>query len=279
MPVVEITPAVRAGDGERMLIIAGPCQIESLDLCLEVAQHLKTCCAGLPVNLVFKSSFDKANRTSVGSQRGLGLKEGLKVLAQVKERTGLPVLTDVHSAEQAGPVAEVADALQIPAFLCRQTDLLLAAGRTGRAVHVKKGQFLAPEDMRYVAEKIASTGNRRILLCERGSCFGYRDLVVDMRSLIIMAQSGYPVIFDATHSVQTMGGGAGQSSGQREFILPLARAAAAAGVAGLFFECHPDPENAPSDGAVMLPLPQAEDLIRQVCAIACQCLRFGQGPK
>lgn len=265
---VEITPSVRVGRGEDLLLISGPCQIESLDHALFMASALMEACRDLPIQLVYKSSFDKANRTSLKGKRGLGIDEGLKILAQVKKETGLPLLTDVHTPEQAAIAAEVVDIVQTPAFLCRQTDLLLAAGETGKTVNVKKGQFLAPEDMAHVAEKIASTGNHKILLCERGTCHGYRDLIVDMRSLVIMAETGYPVIFDATHSVQSMGGNGGSSGGSRKFILPLLRAAVAVGVDGIFIETHQDPDHAPSDGPSMLPLPALRPALRIFSEIA-----------
>jgi len=262
-----ITPTISVGRGQDLLLIAGPCQIESLDHCLMIADTLQKFVRGLPVNLVFKSSYDKANRTSLEGKRGLGIDAGLQILAEVKKRTGLPVLTDIHTPEQAAVAAEVVDILQTPAFLCRQTDLLLAVGRTGKAVNVKKGQFLDPHDMAHVAAKIASTGNDNLMLCERGSCFGYRDLVVDMRGLIIMAESGYPVVFDATHSVQSMGGAGGASGGNRAFIPPLMRAAVATGIDGLFIECHEEPARAPSDGASMMPLDQMKGLIESACRL------------
>lgn len=262
-----VTPTVSVGRGHDLLLIAGPCQIESLEHCLMIAETLQKYVRGLPVNLVFKSSFDKANRTSLSGKRGIGLDKGLEILAEVKKRTGLPVLTDIHSPEQASIAAEVVDVLQTPAFLCRQTDLLIAVGQTGKAVNVKKGQFLDPHDMAHVAAKIASTGNEKVMLCERGACFGYRDLVVDMRGLVIMADSGYPVIFDATHSVQSMGGAGGASGGNRSFIPPLMRAAVATGVDGLFIECHENPSVAPSDGASMMPLDQMKGLIDSACRI------------
>lgn len=265
--LVEISPSVRVGDDQKLLIIAGPCQIESRDHTLRIAEFLKRELDRFPVSLVFKSSFDKANRTSIKGARGIGMDAGLRILEEVRDTIGAPIITDVHNEEQARNVAAVADVLQIPAFLCRQTDLLLAAGATGRAIHVKKGQFLHPADMQFVAEKIASTGNNRILLCERGTCFGYRDLVVDPRSLVIMRSAGYPVIFDATHSVQQLGGSAGSSGGSRHFVQTLARAAVATGVDGVFFECHDDPDNAPSDGPCMLPLTQVVPLVTSLCRI------------
>jgi 2-dehydro-3-deoxyphosphooctonate aldolase (KDO 8-P synthase) len=235
-------------------LIAGPCQIESRAHALEVAAALREISGSSGVPVIYKSSFDKANRTSAGAARGVGMRAGLEILAEVRERTAMPVLTDVHAPEQCAPAAAAVDVLQIPAFLCRQTDLLLAAGATGKAINVKKGQFLAPWDMMHVAAKIASTGNDNILLCERGASFGYNTLVSDMRALPIMARTGYPVVFDATHSVQQPGGQGGSSGGQREFAPVLARAALAVGVAAVFIETHPDPDHAPSDGPNMIPL-------------------------
>ena len=243
------------------VLIAGPCQIESRAHALEVAHALREVGAAAGVGVVYKSSFDKANRTSVGAARGVGMGEGLAILAEVRAATGLPVLTDVHTEQQCAPAAEAVDVLQIPAFLCRQTDLLLAAGRTGRPVNVKKGQFLAPWDMAHVAAKIASTGNSNVLLCERGTSFGYKTLVTDFRALPVMARTGYPVVFDATHSVQQPGGQGASSGGQREFAPVLARAAVAVGVAAVFIECHPDPDRAPSDGANMIPLREMAGLV------------------
>ena len=220
------------------------------------------------VGLIYKTSFDKANRTSLASARGIGLKDGLPILAEVRETTGLPVLTDIHAPEQCAPVAEVVDVLQTPAFLCRQTDLLLAAGRTGKPVNVKKGQFLAPWDMQNVAAKIASTGNERILLCERGASFGYNTLIVDMRALPIMAQTGYPVVFDATHAVATPGGLGDRSGGEREFGPVLARAAAAVGIAAVFLETHQDPDHAgTAEASTMLPLKMLPELLETLIAL------------
>ncbi|GBQ64392.1 3-deoxy-8-phosphooctulonate synthase [Komagataeibacter swingsii] len=243
------------------VLIAGPCQIESLQQANEVADALHGIATKLGIGLIYKSSFDKANRTSINGARGVGMAQGLDILSQVRARFAVPVLTDVHQPDQCAPVAEVADVLQIPAFLCRQTDLLLAAGQTGAAINIKKGQFLAPWDMANVAAKVASTGNERIMLCERGTSFGYNTLVNDMRALPIMAGTGYPVIYDATHSVQQPGGLGSASGGQRVFAPILARAALAIGVAGVFIETHPDPDTAPSDGATMLPLECMEDLL------------------
>lgn len=264
---VTISSTIKVGPGEKLLLIAGPCQIESLEHCLMIGRHLLQATKNLPVSLVFKSSFDKANRTSATSARGVGVHDGLHILERVRATLGVPVLTDVHNEEQAEVAGKVVDVLQIPAFLCRQTDLLLAAGRTGKAIHVKKGQFLHPSDMKFVAEKIASTGNQNILLCERGTSFGYRDLVMDPRSLIMMRETGYPVVFDATHSVQQLGGGSGSSGGSRHYVQALARAAVAVGVDGVFIECHEDPDRAPSDGPCMLPLPQVEPLLKILCSI------------
>ena len=239
-------------------ILAGPCALESRDVALETAQELAAIARKLGVTLIFKSSFDKANRTSLSSFRGPGLDLGLQWLAEVKERTGLPVVTDIHLPEQAAPVAEVADVIQIPAFLCRQTDLLVAAAKTGRIVNVKKGQFLAPWDMRMPVEKLREAGSTTIWLTERGAAFGYNNLVVDFRSLGIMAETGCPVVFDATHSVQIPGGQGTASGGQREFVPALARAAVAAGCSGVFMEVHPDPDKALCDGPNSWPLAKAE---------------------
>jgi 2-dehydro-3-deoxyphosphooctonate aldolase (KDO 8-P synthase) len=250
---VRIGP-LEIGNDRPLTLIAGPCALESRHHALEMSQALKEIASRLGLGLIYKTSFDKANRTSHESARGLGLSAALPILAEVQATRGIPVLTDVHSAEQCAPTAEAVDVLQIPAFLCRQTDLLLAAGRTGKAINVKKGQFLAPWDMKNVAQKIASTGNERILLCERGASFGYNALVSDMRALPILAATGYPVVFDATHSVQQPGGQGTTSGGQREFVPVLARAAVAIGVAAVFVETHEDPDTAPSDGPNMVRL-------------------------
>ncbi|MCF4164626.1 3-deoxy-8-phosphooctulonate synthase [Zavarzinia compransoris] len=242
-------------------LIAGPCAMEGREHALEMASALKEICGRLGLGLIYKSSFDKANRTSVKSNRGIGLDTALSIFAEVKESLGLPVITDVHLPDQCKPVAEVVDVLQIPAFLCRQTDLLIAAGETGKAVNVKKGQFLAPWDMKNVAAKIESTGNPNTMLCERGASFGYNTLVSDMRSLPIMAETGCPVIFDATHSVQQPGGQGTTSGGDRRFVAPLARAAIAVGVAGVFMETHETPDSAPSDGPNMVPLAKIEGIL------------------
>jgi 2-dehydro-3-deoxyphosphooctonate aldolase (KDO 8-P synthase) len=259
--------SVRFGNDLPLAVIAGPCVLESRDHALEVASALKEIAARLRVGLVFKTSFDKANRTSLSGARGIGLAEALPVFAEIRERLGLPVLTDVHESGQCAAVAEAVDVLQIPAFLCRQTDLLLAAAATGRAVNVKKGQFLAPWDMGNVVTKLTQGGNRRVMVTERGVSFGYNTLVSDMRALPILARTtGAPVIFDATHSVQQPGGKGGSSGGEREFVPVLARAAVAVGVAGVFIETHPDPDHAPSDGPNMVPLNEFEALVARLQA-------------
>ncbi|PDV89614.1 3-deoxy-8-phosphooctulonate synthase [Rhizobium sp. H4] len=266
---------VKIGEGEgqvtfsntgRLSLIAGPCQMESRDHAFMVAGTLKELCAKLGIGLVYKSSFDKANRTSLSAERGIGLERGMQVFADLKKEFGFPVLTDVHTAEQCAEVAEVIDVLQIPAFLCRQTDLLIAAARTGRVVNVKKGQFLAPWDMKNVLKKLNASGNPNVLLCERGASFGYNTLVSDMRSLPIMAAMGAPVIFDATHSVAQPGGQGESSGGQREFVETLARAAVATGIAGVFLETHQDPDNAPSDGPNMVYLKDMPRLLEKLLA-------------
>jgi 2-dehydro-3-deoxyphosphooctonate aldolase (KDO 8-P synthase) len=248
-------------------ILAGPCVLESRQLALDVARELAAISARLDLPIVFKSSYDKANRTSVTSFRGPGMDMGLSWLAEVREATGLPIVTDIHLPEQARPVAEVADVLQIPAFLCRQTDLLVAAAETGRIVNVKKGQFLAPWDMKNATEKLRSTGNGRFWLTERGASFGYNNLVVDMRSIPIMRGFGAPVVFDATHSVQLPGGQGGCSGGQREYVSTLASSAVAAGASGVFLEVHPDPDRALCDGPNSLPLAKLEPLLKRLLAI------------
>jgi 2-dehydro-3-deoxyphosphooctonate aldolase (KDO 8-P synthase) len=258
---------VRFGNALPLSLIAGPCALESREHALETASALKEIAARLGIGLVYKSSFDKANRTSASSARGVGLDKALPIFAEVRESLGLPVTTDVHEIEQCRPVAEAVDILQIPAFLCRQTDLLVAAAETGRVVNVKKGQFLAPWDMANVAAKITAAGNPNVMVTERGASFGYNTLVSDMRALPIMAQTtGAPVVFDATHSVQQPGGKGATSGGQREFVPVLARAAVAVGVAGVFIETHRDPDNAPSDGPNMVPLRELEGLVRQLQA-------------
>lgn len=267
------TRTVRIGDlavaNDRPLaIIAGPCALESREHALEMSAALKELTDSLGIGLIYKTSFDKANRTSVGSKRGIGLAKGMEILAEVREASGCPVLTDVHEPHQCASVAEAVDVLQIPAFLCRQTDLLLAAGKTGKAVNVKKGQFLAPWDMKNVVDKIRSTGNDSVLVTERGASFGYNTLVSDMRSLPIMAaQTGCPVVFDATHSVQQPGGQGTSSGGQRDFVPALARAAVAIGVALVFIETHQDPDKAPSDGPNMVPLDRMKELLETLIAL------------
>ncbi len=252
---------VTFGNDLPLAVIAGPCQLETLDHALSIAEPLARACADAGAGFVFKASYDKANRTSLSGRRGIGIDEGLAMLATVRERIGCPVLTDVHDEAQALRAAEVVDIIQIPAFLSRQTDLLLAAGLSGAVVNIKKGQFLAPWDMANVADKVASTGSDRILLTERGVSFGYNTLVADMRSLPIMARTGWPVIMDATHSVQQPGGQGGSSGGQREFAPVMARAAVSLGIAGVFIETHEDPDRAPSDGPNMVPLDQMPALI------------------
>ncbi|MGE0626352.1 MAG: 3-deoxy-8-phosphooctulonate synthase [Hyphomicrobiaceae bacterium] len=259
-PHVRIGPVTFAND-RPIALFAGPCQMESRAHALEMAAALKEIADRLGIGLVYKTSFDKANRTSISGKRGMGLKESLPVFAEIREALGLPVVTDVHENDQCAVVAEVADVLQIPAFLCRQTDLLIAAARTGRAVKIKKGQFLAPWDMKNVVAKVTQSGNPNVLVTERGASFGYNTLVSDMRALPIMADTGCPVIFDATHSVQQPGGQGTSSGGDRRFVPVLARAAVAVGVAGLFIETHQDPDNAPSDGPNMVPLRDFESLV------------------
>ena len=268
MPQRHVTiGSLTLGNDLPLVFIVGPNTLESRAHALEMSAALAEMAGNLGVGLVYKTSFDKANRASLGSERGIGLRAGLPILAEVRETTGIPVLTDIHEREQCGPVAEVVDVLQIPAFLCRQTDLLLTAGATGKPINIKKGQFLAPRDMRNAAAKIASTGNEGILLCERGTSFGYNTLVVDMRALPIMAQTGYPVVFDATHSVAQPGGLGDRSGGQREFAPVLARAAAAVGVAAIFIETHQDPDHTISaEGPTMVPLKALPTLLETLVA-------------
>jgi 2-dehydro-3-deoxyphosphooctonate aldolase (KDO 8-P synthase) len=262
---VELAPGITIG-GEAFPVVAGPCVIESEDLALDTAHTLAAMAERLGIGLIFKSSFDKANRSSLGSFRGPGLTEGLRVLRLVQQETGLPVLTDVHEPGQCAPAAEVCDVLQIPAFLCRQTDLVVAAAETGRAVNIKKGQFMAPDDMRRIVDKARSAGNDRVTVTERGASFGYHNLVVDMRCFALLQDEGIPVIYDITHSLQLPGGGA-ESGGQRRFAEPLARAAVAAGADGVFLEIHPDPERALSDSAVQLDPARAEGLLRSLLGL------------
>ena len=259
--------SVDVGNDLPIVLIAGPCQIESLEHTLMIAANLVSVCEKQSIKLIFKASFDKANRTSIAGRRGIGLEEGMRVLQRVKKEFGCPVLTDVHEKYHCDIVSEVVDVIQIPAFLCRQTDLIIEAGKTGRAINVKKGQFLAPWDMRNVVEKLDSVGNENVLLTERGVSFGYNTLVSDMRSLVQMRTTGCPVVFDATHSVQQPGGLGGSSGGDRHFVPVLARAAAAVGVAALFIETHDDPDNAPSDGPNMVPIDEMSKLLNTICEI------------
>lgn len=254
------------GDGGPLTLIAGPCQLESRDHAMMIAEAMAKATAAAGIGYIFKGSYDKANRTSLSGKRGVGMDAGLKILGDVRAEIGCPVLTDVHEPPQCAPVAEVVDVLQIPAYLCRQTDLLIAAGETGAAINVKKGQFLAPWDMENVAQKLESTGNQRIMLCDRGTSFGYNTMISDMRGLPIMAKTGWPVVFDATHSVQQPGGQGGSSGGQREFAPVLARAAVSLGVDAVFIETHEAPDTAPSDGPNMIPL----ENIGQLCQMLSQ---------
>ena len=258
---------VTVGNDLPLVLIAGPCAIEGRDHALATSERLVRIAAGLGLGLIYKSSFDKANRTSLSGARGIGMDEGLRILADVRDAHGCPVLTDVHEREQCAAAAHAVDVLQIPAFLCRQTDLLIAAAETGRAVNVKKGQFLAPWDMKHVAAKVTGAGNPNVLLTERGTSFGYNTLVSDMRGLPELAATGHPVVFDATHSVQQPGGQGGSSGGQRQYVPVLARAAVAVGVAALFMEAHEDPDSAPSDGPNMIPLAELPALLDRLLAL------------
>ncbi len=257
--------------GEHLALIAGPCVLEEPPLNLDVASRLRDTAAEFGIPYIFKASYDKANRTSLESARGPGLEKGLEMLAAVKEAVGVPVLSDVHAVDQVAPAADVLDMLQVPAFLSRQTDLLLAAGETGLPLNIKKGQFLAPQDVKHCIEKVRSTGNEAITLCERGTTFGYHNLVVDMRGLVLMRSFGYPVVFDATHSVQLPGGAAGASGGERQFVAPLARAAVAVGVDAIFAEVHPDPDRALCDGPNMLPVDHVRPLLRTLLEVRAAC--------
>ena len=257
---------IEIGGSNPISLILGPCQLESRDHARMMAEKIAEACAPTRTKFIFKASYDKANRSSLSATRGLGMEKGLQILGDIKAEFGVPVLTDVHEPGHCQPAAEVCDILQIPAFLCRQTDLLLAAGETGRAINVKKGQFLAPWDMQHVAAKLESTGNRNIMLCERGTSFGYNTLVTDFRGLPTMAKTGWPIVFDATHSVQQPGGLGGASGGQREFAPVLARAACAVGVSALFIETHEDPDRAPSDGPNMIPISEMAGLIAELRA-------------
>ncbi len=267
MPQTQITPNLTIGDGSPLALISGPCVIESEEFTLKMAAQIKQVCDRLNISYIFKSSFDKANRTSISSFRGQAMDQGLAILQRVKDEIGVPVLTDIHESYQAAPVAEVVDVLQIPAFLCRQTDLLVAAAQTNCAVNVKKGQFLAPWDMKHVVKKLEAAGTNKILLTERGTSFGYNTLMVDFRSLPQMRELGYPVVFDATHSVQMPGGQGEKSGGQRHFVPYLARAAAAVGVDALFMEVHENPDVALSDGPNMVPLAQLEAVLKQILSV------------
>ena len=266
---------VRIGQELPVAFIAGPCQLESRAHAMEMSAALREIADRLGVGLIYKTSFDKANRSSISTARGLGLSASLDIFSEIRETSGLPVLTDVHLPEQCAEVAQAVDVLQIPAFLCRQTDLLVAAAETGKAINVKKGQFLAPWDMKNVVNKIVQSGNQDVLVCERGVSFGYNTLVSDMRALPELAKTGAPVIFDATHSVQQPGGQGTTSGGQRQFVPVLARAAAAVGIAAVFIETHPDPDNAPSDGPNMVPLSKLEDLMRQIIAFDALAKSYG----
>ncbi|MDN5211468.1 3-deoxy-8-phosphooctulonate synthase [Fulvivirgaceae bacterium BMA12] len=259
---IQLTKDITLGD-EHLVLLAGPCAIEGLDICLKIANSVKEMTSKLGISYVFKASFDKANRTSSSSFRSIGFEEAMRILEEVKKQVGVPLITDVHESHQVDAVAEVVDVLQIPAFLCRQTDLLVAAGKSGKGVNIKRGQFMAPEDMQYAVAKIRNTDNENVCLTERGVSFGYHNLVVDMRSLPVMRQFS-PVIFDVTHSVQQPGGAGGTSGGQREFAPYLARAAAAAGVDGFFIETHPDPANALSDGPNMIPLNELAEFLKMI---------------
>lgn len=267
MTRTQITDTLFIGDDCKLTLLGGPCVIESEDFTLKMAEEIRKVCERLNISFIFKSSFDKANRTSINSFRGQSLEKGLEILQKVKDKIGVPVITDIHESNQAAPVAQVADVLQIPAFLCRQTDLLLAAAATGKAINVKKGQFLAPWDMKNVVKKLEAAGAKNILLTERGTSFGYNTLVVDFRSFPQMRELGYPVVFDATHSVQMPGGQGNKSGGQREFVPYLARAAAAVGIDALFMEVHENPDMAPSDGPNMVPLAQLETVLKGIVRV------------
>ncbi len=259
--------SLKIGGGNPLTLFAGPCVVENRDMIFATAEKVKSVCEKFGTPVIFKSSYKKANRTSMTGFVTIGMDEALKILDDVKKEFGMPIITDIHTAEEVAAAAQVADVLQIPAFLCRQTDLLLAAGNSGRAVNIKKGQFLAPDDIKHPIEKVASTGNTNILVTERGTTFGYHNLIVDMRGLVMMRRLGYPVVLDATHSVQLPSGENGKSGGQPEFIFPLSRAGAAVGIDALFVETHPEPAKALSDAASQLPLAQLEDLLKQVTAI------------
>lgn len=266
---------IRIGKGNPLVLIAGPCVIENEEITFTTAKKLKEICDRLGISLIFKSSYDKANRTSGSSFRGLGIDQGLKILSDVKKKFSIPVISDIHSVEEVRPASEVLDALQIPAFLCRQTDLILSSSQTGKPVNVKKGQFLAPWDVKNIIEKFTSTGNQNLLITERGTSFGYNNLIVDFRGFPIIRSFGYPILFDVTHSLQLPGGQGSSSGGQREFVPPLARAAVAMGVDGLFIEVHPDPTQALSDASTMIPLQEIEGLLQQTKTIHDMMRRWG----
>jgi 2-dehydro-3-deoxyphosphooctonate aldolase (KDO 8-P synthase) len=266
---------IRIGKGNPLVLIAGPCVIENEEITFTTAKKLKEICDRLGISLIFKSSYDKANRTSGSSFRGLGIDQGLKILSDVKKKFSIPVISDIHSVEEVRPASEVLDALQIPAFLCRQTDLILSSSQTGKPVNVKKGQFLAPWDVKNIIEKFTSTGNQNLLITERGTSFGYNNLIVDFRGFPIIRSFGYPILFDVTHSLQLPGGQGSSSGGQREFAPPLARAAVAMGVDGLFIEVHPDPTQALSDASTMVPLQEIEGLLQQTKTIHDMMRRWG----
>ncbi len=266
-PIVVQLQGIKVGRGHPLVLIAGPCVLEGREAAVELAKRIREIALRLSLPYIFKASYDKANRTSLTSPRGPGLEEGMSILAEVKERCGVPVLSDVHTVQEAQRAAEVLDVIQIPAFLCRQTDLIVAVGKTGRAVNIKKGQFLAPGDVPKVVEKVMSTGNRRVMVTERGTTFGYHDLVADMRSLLLLRSMGFPVVFDATHSLQIPGGEGGRSGGRPELVPGMARAAVAAGCDALFLETHPDPPRALSDASSMVPLGRLEEVLRQAVVI------------
>jgi 2-dehydro-3-deoxyphosphooctonate aldolase (KDO 8-P synthase) len=266
---------IRIGKGNPLVLIAGPCVIENEEITLTTAKKLKEICDRLGISLIFKSSYDKGNRTSGSSFRGLGIDQGLKILSDVKKKFSIPVISDIHSVEEVRPASEVLDALQIPAFLCRQTDLILSSSQTGKPVNVKKGQFLAPWDVKNIIEKFTSTGNQNLLITERGTSFGYNNLIVDFRGFPIIRSFGYPILFDVTHSLQLPGGQGSSSGGQREFAPPLARAAVAMGVDGLFIEVHPDPTQALSDASTMIPLQEIEGLLQQTKTIHDMMRKWG----
>jgi 2-dehydro-3-deoxyphosphooctonate aldolase (KDO 8-P synthase) len=266
---------ITIGGGSSLVLIAGPCVIEGRDMILATAEHIVTCAQRCKIPVIFKSSYKKANRTSVSSFSSLGMDQGLKILEEVKQTFDIPILTDIHTESEAAIAAEVADVLQIPAFLSRQTDLLQAAGKTGRVVNIKKGQFLAPDDMKHAAEKVVATGNSKILLTERGTTFGYHNLVVDMRGLAVMRKFGFPVVLDVTHSLQLPGGDTDRSGGEPEFIFPIARAGVAVGIDAIFIETHPDPQKALSDASTQLPLSLIEQLMHQIHALDQLVRTFG----